>query len=466
MIFSSVEYVAFFLTLLVLMIVIKSASTKKGLLLFASYFFYAYWDARFTLLMLALTLVNYVIGLRIEGAELAPEKKRWLVTSVVLNLAVLGFFKYFNFFIDSANHLVSGLGVRMPFLEIILPVGISFIVFEVMSYTIDIYRGSNRSAPSFVDLALLVAFFPHLIAGPILKPREFLPQLQKEIVIRRENVEAGAQIFLLGLAKKVLIADRLAPFVDTVFSNPGAYSGETVWLAVVAYAIQIYCDFSGYSDMAIGSAKCLGFDIPLNFNMPYLSKNITEFWRRWHISLSTWLREYLYIALGGNRKGEVRTYVNLMVVMLLGGLWHGASWNFVVWGALHGGALAIHKLYQKVRGAEAARSGLYEACSWFLTMLFVCVAWVFFRSADFSISWLIVQKMFFLASFEGIRWHAQALIPCLAVLIIAHYVGSRRADYITVRLASFPGLLLLMMTLSGLAILAPTQATPFIYFQF
>lgn len=332
MIFSSIEYLIFFTIILLLMIFIKSNAIKKTILLAGSYYFYAYWDWRFVFLMFVLSLVNYLIGIKIEQFEEKAPRKKWLITAVVFNLTVLGFFKYFNFFIDTANTLLASFHVRFPFVEIILPIAISFITFEVMSYTIDIYRKTNKSAKTFWDLALLVAFFPHLIAGPILKPSHFLPQLENNVLIKWKNVEYGIQIFLFGLVKKFIIADRLALFADPVFNNPESYSSMTVWLAVIAYGIQIFCDFSGYSDMAIGSAKCLGYEIPANFNMPYISRSITEFWRRWHISLSTWLKEYLYISLGGNRKGKIRQYINLILVMLLGGLWHGASWNFVVWG--------------------------------------------------------------------------------------------------------------------------------------
>ncbi|WP_147515381.1 MBOAT family O-acyltransferase [Massilibacterium senegalense] len=449
------------------MIFVKSNKIKKGFLLVASYYFYAYWDYRFVFLMFIMSLVNYYFGLKIENSEKQNVKKNWLITSVVFNLTILGFFKYFNFFIESANTMLDNFGVRFPYLEIILPVGISFITFEVMSYTIDIYRKTNKSPNNFWDLALLVAFFPHLIAGPILKPKEFFPQLQKEIIIRWSNVEVGIQIFLFGLAKKVLIADRLALFVGPVFDSPQIYSSITIWLAVIAYAIQIYCDFSGYSDMAIGSAKCLGFDIPRNFNMPYVSKSVTEFWRRWHISLSTWLKEYLYISLGGNRKGKVRQYMNLMIVMLLGGLWHGASWNFVIWGGLHGVALGIHKVYMDyIRQPNQKESYMYNFFSWLLTFIFICIAWVFFRSKDFTNSLIIIQKMFFMNGVEGINWYATSLFIIIPVIVIAHFIGKKLGDYAYFKLNTFKGLFVLFFVLFGLLFLTPVNSSPFIYFQF
>jgi len=434
-------------------------------LLAASYYFYAYWDYRFVFLMFVMSLANYYFGKKIE--ENSPHRqKHWLACGIVFNLIILGFFKYYNFFIESANSVLTQMDIKLPFLEIILPVGISFITFEVMSYIIDIYRGTNKSANTFWDLALLVAFFPHLIAGPILKPAHFLPQLANNILIKRTNLEQGVQLFLIGLVKKNLIADRLALFVDPVFQNPHAFNTPTIWLAVVAYAIQIYCDFSGYTDMAIGCAKCLGFNIPQNFNMPYISRSITEFWRRWHISLSTWLRDYLYISLGGNRKGRVRQYCNLTIVMLLGGLWHGASWNFVVWGGLHGTALAVHKIYSEYFNTAQADSKIYSFFSWLATFVFVCIAWVFFRSKDFAVSWYMVQKMFYLAPSQGTAWYASSLLIVIPFLILAHYVRNKMDKNYYFPLTSFKGLVALFFTLLGLLFLAPLNSSPFIYFQF
>lgn len=467
MIFSSLEYFIFFSIVLLLMILIKSASLKRTILLLASYYFYAYWDYRFAFLMFLMTACNYFVGIQIEKSQNQKYKNKWLIVSIIFNLGVLGFFKYFNFFIDSANVLLNPLHIQLPLLSIILPIGISFITFEVMSYTIDIYKGVNKSPKSFWDFALLVSFFPHLVAGPILKPKQFFPEIRKEIVITRENISYGVQIFLLGLVRKVFIADRLALFVDPVFKNSQDYSGTTLWLAVIAYAIQIYCDFCGYSDMAIGSAKCLGFDIPQNFDIPYISQNVTEFWRRWHISLSTWLRDYLYIPLGGNRKGKVRQYFNLIITMLLGGLWHGASWNFVAWGGLHGIALAIHKIYaETIQKKYKIQSILYKILAWFGTFIFICITWVFFRSSDFSISLAILQKMFYLNNPIGINWYANSLLLCIPTLILTDYLGTKLNQGLKLRINSFKGMFLLFFVVFGLIFLAPQNPSPFIYFQF
>jgi len=462
MIFSSWQYLIFFIAVFTLIMLLKSNKLQKGILLIASYFFYGFWDYRFLFLMFIMSFVSYFIGNKIY--ESTEKKKKWLTLGIVFNLSVLGFFKYFNFFIGSLNSLLANLHVKLSFLEIILPVGISFITFEVISYTIDIYRGSNKPAKTFWDLALLVAFFPHLVAGPILKPSHFLPQLDNRITFSWDNIERGIQLFLLGLVKKVLIADRLALFADPVFKNPVEYSSITVWLAVIAYALQIYCDFSGYSDMALGSAKCFGFDIPLNFNLPYISKNITEFWRRWHISLSTWLREYLYIPLGGNRKGKTRQYLNLAIVMLLGGLWHGASWNFVVWGGLHGIGLAVHKIFMDFTGKKNnAPSGPFTIFNWAVTFCFVCLAWVFFRSSDFSVSWFMVQKMLFLTNWEGVNWYATSLLVIIPIMVAGHFLNPNKY---TLNLNTFSGVFILIFTLLALVFLAPFTASPFIYFQF
>lgn len=462
MIFSSFDYFIFFISFLLVIMLVKSNTVKKSILLLSSYLFYAYWDYRFVFLMLIMSLFNYYFGLKIERVT---NKKSWLILSIAFNLIILGFFKYYNFFVESFNAAFICLDISLSHLNIILPVGISFITFEVMSYVIDIYRGTNKSAKHFGDLAMLVAFFPHLIAGPILKPSQFLPQLDNEIVIKKNNLEIGAQLFVLGLVKKVLIADRLALFVDPVFKDPYIYSSITIWLAVIAYALQIYCDFSGYTDMAIGSAKCFGFDIPQNFNMPYISRSVTEFWRRWHISLSTWLRDYLYLPLGGNRREGLRKYCNLLIVMLLGGLWHGANWNFVIWGGLHGMALAIHKMYLKYFGEPRNASWMYDIFCWFFTFLFVCVSWVFFRCSTLISSLYIIQKMFYITPSSGINWYASSLLISIPFIIICHFARLKNRDYYF-SLTSFTGLLILSFTLLGLIFLVPLKSSPFIYFQF
>ncbi len=469
MIFSTPEFFLFFGVVLLFLVIAKGQSTKKYFLLAASYFFYGYWDWRFTFLMLAMTVVNYALGQRVYTASTHRLKKLSLTAAIVFDLGVLGFFKYYNFFIDSANYALQPFQTgtaTFSSLNIILPVGISFITFQVMAYVIDIYRGVTPPADTFWDFALLTAFFPQLVAGPILKAKQFLPELQKKTVIRRQNLLAGMQLFLLGLFRKIVIADRLAPYVDTVFSTPQDFSSFTIWLAVIAYAIQIYCDFSGYSDMAIGTAKCLGYNIPINFNLPYISRSITEFWRRWHISLSTWLREYIYIPLGGNRKGKPRQYLNLWLVMLLGGLWHGASWNFVLWGALHGSALAVHKFYADyIRPKISLPASLYNAITWAITFLFICSTWVLFRAATFPQAFTVLQSMYIWTP-TGINWYATGLIVAIPGVFIADYLGHLLYQGRFIQLNRFSHWFWLSFWLLGLLFLAPQTPQPFVYFQF
>jgi alginate O-acetyltransferase complex protein AlgI len=470
MIFSSIDFILFFAVVLLFLALVKGQQTKKFFLLAASYFFYGYWDWRFTFLLLAMTVANYLFGECIEKAQTQKIKQLSLLAAIVFDLGVLGFFKYYNFFIDSANYALqsvqSGSSGMLPQLNIILPIGISFITFQVISYVVDIYRGVTASADTFWDFALLTAFFPQLVSGPILKANQFLPELKKKIVIRRQNLIVGGQLFLLGLFRKVIIADSLGLYVKTVFDSPQDFSSSTTWLAVLAYSIQIYADFSGYSDMAIGAAKCLGYDIPINFNLPYISRSITEFWRRWHISLSTWLREYIYIPLGGNRKGKPRQYLNLWLVMLLGGLWHGASLNFILWGALHGAALAIHKFYSDyIRPKITLPTMLYNVIAWAITMLFVCSTWVLFRATNFSEAAIILQKMYSWTP-AGINWYATGLWIALPALFIADYLGHLLSQGRYIQFNRFSHWFWLSFWLLGLLFLSPQSPQPFVYFQF
>jgi alginate O-acetyltransferase complex protein AlgI len=357
----------------------------------------------------------------------------------------------------------------MGTLRIILPAGISFFTFQTLSYTIDVYRKDLRECRSLPDLALFIAFFPQLVAGPIVRAAEFMPQLETPRTLSWRQAYVGLRIFVFGFFKKVFLADRLAPFVETVFSNAGAFDGATVWLGVLAYAVQIYCDFSGYSDMAIGMARIMGYEFSINFNTPYIARSIQEFWHRWHISLSTWLRDYLYIPLGGSRHGRARTYINLMVTMLLGGLWHGASWAFVFWGGLHGAALALHRGWCEWRGKKHTAGGggfLSGLAGWSATMLIVLVGWVFFRAGSFEQAGVVLNKMFIPG--DGVRWiHPFALT---AVLALAAQHSSlflpKRPAWMDLPVTHWitPAALVLLF---GVSILFyPTGFTPFIYFQF
>ena len=323
--FISLEFGILLTVVLLLVILIRNALARKVILLIASCAFYAYWDWRFLGLLIFVTVMDYFISVWLVRSQNPRTRKAMLITSVTVNLLILGFFKYFNFFTGSFNAVMSSVGLHLPELQIILPIGISFYIFETLSYVVDVYRGHTHPAHSLLDYAVFVTFFPRLVAGPIMRASHFLPQLDRGIQFSRENFIRGAQLFGQGLVKKMVVADTIAMMTDQIYTTPWIFSSGTIWLGVLAFGIQVYFDFSGYSDMATGVARLFGFELPVNFNLPFTSRNLTEFWQRWHISLSSWLRDYLYISLGGNRKGKVRKFINMFLTMLLGGLWHGAS---------------------------------------------------------------------------------------------------------------------------------------------
>jgi len=469
MIFSTVEFFVFLAAVLAVMTSLRGENARRNLLLLASYVFYGWWDWRFCFLILASTLIDYVVGIRLEESRDPARRKRWLVLSLAANLGFLGFFKYTNFFLDTLRPLLDSAGLHVPHLGIILPVGISFFTFQTMSYSIDVYRGTLPATRSFRDFALFVAFFPQLVAGPIVRGSEFLPQLRNDKhPLRLDNLRRGTEIFVRGFTKKVLFADTLAFYVDPVFGDPAMYSPWVCWVAVIAYAAQIYYDFSGYSEMAIGVGRMFGFTLPVNFRHPYVATSITEFWRRWHISLSSWLRDYLYVPLGGNRKGRVFTYRNLVITMVLGGLWHGAAWTFVIWGSLHAVALALHKLFLEIRaGKPRAEHPLpRRILSWAVTFVFVLVTWVVFRAPDLPTAWIYLRKMAFLDG-GGAEWFYIHAMVALALGAVGHVVvllrGERDLTLDLRRPVAWVGLAFL-----GLLILlfAPIGSNPFIYFQF
>ena len=398
------------------------------MLLVASYVFYGFWDWRFLSLIWTSTIVDYFCGLRIHDANDEKRRKFFLVLSVCTNLGLLGFFKYFNFFVESFQDLVSVFGWTPDSvtLNIVLPVGISFYTFQTMSYTIDIYRGRLEPTKRFLDFGLFVAFFPQLVAGPIERGVHLLPQVLNPRRITRDQFYEGLYLICWGLFKKVFIADNLARMVDPIFAQSGTYHGPMVLLALYAFAFQIYCDFSGYSDIARGLGKCMGFDLMLNFNLPYFSTNPAEFWRRWHISLSTWLRDYLYIPLGGNRKGKFKTYRNLALTMVIGGLWHGANWTFFLWGTYHGFLLIVHRLIKPyVEALPKIKNALLKNMWFAVRILFffhlVCFGWLLFRAQsvaqvtgmidallfDYSIGPEFVHHVLYLTFFAGFLIYIQ-----------------------------------------------------------
>jgi D-alanyl-lipoteichoic acid acyltransferase DltB (MBOAT superfamily) len=379
--FPTIEFAAFFVVVFVLSwALMPHPRLWRPLILAASYFFYGWIDWRWVLLLVASSLVNTLAAQVIARSPSQSTRKRALVAAIVFDLGLLCVFKYLSFFVTQMEDALDGIGLGspLPLVQIVLPIGISFFTFQAISYVVDVYRGDTPAA-SLGDVAILQAFFPHLVAGPIVRANELLPQLHTPRDPRA--VLAGPAIFLIvgGLLKKTVIADELARrIVDPVYNDPAAHSASELTLAFYAFAAQIYCDFSGYTDMAIGLALLLGYQLPQNFNRPYLALSLRDFWRRWHMTLSRWLRDYLYIPLGGSRGGRLRTYRNLMITMLLGGLWHGAAWTFVIWGGIHGGALSAERWARE----RYAGFRMPAWAAWLVTFHVVCVAWVFFRAPD------------------------------------------------------------------------------------
>ena len=379
MIFNSGPFLVLFIIFITIYAIIHKNRISTTLFVIAfSLLFYYKSSGWYLWILVFTTITDFSFALAITQAQKKVFKKIWLILSVGVSLGILFYFKYTNFFLGNFYAIAAK---NFQPLDIFLPIGISFYTFQSISYVLDVYWKKLEPTKNILDYAFYLTFFPQLVAGPIVKANLFLPQLKKPISIKKDQVYAGLWLIMVGLFKKAVIADYISQYNDLVFGAPVHYSGFENLMAVYGYTLQIYCDFSGYSDMAIGLGKIMGFDLGINFNFPYKARNITDFWRRWHISLSSWLRDYLYIPLGGNRKGKVRMYINLFITMFLGGLWHGASWKFVFWGAWHGVALAIHKgskkLLKKVPDKWPSNSG-----SWVLTFHFVIFLWIFFRAND------------------------------------------------------------------------------------
>ncbi len=408
MVFNSFNFL-FFFGIVYSLYVNFNRVWQNRLLLVSSYVFYGYWDWRFAMLLLISTTGDFLLGLRIDQSLNNRIRKRWLIGSLVLNLGILSFFKYFNFFVASTISLFDTLGIHLsaPVLHVVLPVGISFYTFQSMSYTIDVYRRKLPSEKSFLNFAVYVSFFPQLVAGPIERATNMLRQVHAPREITRQKIGSGLSLIFWGLFKKVFIADNCSDIANLAFSNADSHSGLAVFFGVYAFAFQIYADFSGYSDMARGLARLLGFEMMRNFDLPYFSVNPTEFWRRWHISLSTWLRDYLYIGLGGNRNGSFKTYRNLFLTMLLGGLWHGASWHFIFWGMYQGALLIGHRLLSpwlerfNPKGWLAGRIWYWGRVAFMFQM--ICIGWIFFRANTLG------QVGEMLSHIAGdLRWDAEA----------------------------------------------------------
>ena len=471
MLFNSEEFLIF-LPCVLIAVGLLPGVWKNRFLLAASYFFYGSWDWRFLGLIFLTTAIDFNVAHFVHRQTDPQLRKRFLLISVCTNLGILAFFKYFNFFVGSALTALDAIGVQAsaPTLNIILPVGISFYTFQSMSYVVDVYRRDMEPVGKFADYALYVSYFPQLVAGPIERGSRLLPQILSPARVTPARINTGMLLILLGLAKKVLIADAVAPEVDRIFSNPDEMSAGMLLRGAYLFSFQIYGDFSGYTDIARGVSELFGIRLMINFEQPYLSRSITEFWRRWHISLSTWLRDYLYIPLGGNRHGPARTYRNLMLTMLIGGLWHGAAWTFVIWGGIHGALLAVERrLGIGTRDAPwtaspAAFAGALARL--LLTFHLAAFCWVFFRAPDVTKAFSYVAGI---ASFDGlgdIGMLPATIFLLVLVIDVPQYIAGRHTIFLRIPWwVRSPAYAAIAMAVLG-KILYGGRDLPFIYFQF
>jgi alginate O-acetyltransferase complex protein AlgI len=474
MFFCSERYLLFFAVVFTLYWATPWTRARVWILLAASLYFYASWNRWLALIVAASSVLDYILG-RVLDATQKPLGRRLLLTvSVVANLGLLCYFKYANFFLESLERSLQlcGASASLPVLQVILPIGISFYTFEAINYTADVYR---RRVPAERDLGhflLFITFFPHLVAGPIVRAKDFLPQIRRRKIWSWMRADLGVRLFLLGFLKKVL-ADRMAQFADPVFADPQAFDIVSAWMGVVAYALQIYGDFSGYTDMALGSAHLLGFKLSPNFDMPYLATSVADFWRRWHISLSSWLRDYLFIPLGGSRGGRLRTMRNLLITMALGGLWHGASWTFVAWGVLHGIYLVLHRAFCDLcrvapRLERVVASGPGRVACVGLTFLTVTLTWVFFRAPTFTLAAAVLGRLFTVSG-GGPTPLAPSLFWLLAGLSVGcHAVGASAAGkkWAPRLPAAVLGMGYAVSLALGLLMIPDANEKVFIYFQF
>lgn len=434
---------------------------------FSLYFYYKS-SGLFFLMLIATSMVDWIISWGIAKAKTRRQALTLMWLSIIISLSILGYFKYANFFLWNWNQMVQG---NFQPLDIILPVGISFYTFQSISYVVDVYKKRIRPTGSWMEYIFFLSFFPALVAGPIVRADYFLPQLKKNEEPTRNDIYGGLWLIIIGIVKKAVIADYIAQYNDLIFNDPSMYTGVQTLMGVLGYTMQIYCDFSGYSDMAIGLALLMGFKLGINFNSPYQSCNLTDFWRRWHISLSSWLRDYVYIPLGGNRKGVFRTYLNNFLTMLIGGLWHGAAWKFIFWGAMHGIGLAIHKASRPVLD-RIPDNWATKFIFWLMTFIYVSLLWVFFRAASFEDSVLIIRNIFVdfywnqIPQFMTIRpeWCVMML-----ALIIFHFVPQRVADRCQQIFVISPWIVKLAVFLIVVQLVIEymsEEVAPFIYFQF
>ena len=482
MLFNSLDFALFFPSVFVLYWLFSKHVTARNIfLLLASYFFYACWDWRFLILIVLSSAVDFTVGLTIGKSSNKRKQKLLLLLSIITNLGLLFYFKYTNFFIESFSAAFSFFGnpIETSTLNIILPVGISFYTFQTLSYTIDVYRNKIKPTKNILAFFTFVSFFPQLVAGPIERATHLLPQFYKTHQFNYDRVKSGLLLMGFGLFKKMVIADRLAVLVNQVYNNPLDHSGYEVVLATVFFAFQIYCDFSGYSDIAIGISRALGFDLRENFNRPYISKTVTEFWRRWHISLSTWFRDYVYIPLGGSKKGKNRTYINLMIVFLVSGLWHGASMTFVIWGLVHGLVIVAEKKFFKKPKAYK-QSIVNNTLKCFGVFVFVCFAWMFFRANSLSDAMVLIKNLFdnnYILIFTdeiyklGLE-RSEFLYATISIILLLIFEQFRVKSKIVELLNSAPivfrwGIyLLIVFTIIIFGVYGDQNTSEFIYFQF
>ncbi|MDR0988636.1 MAG: MBOAT family protein [Prevotellaceae bacterium] len=473
MLFSSGLFLWLFTAFVLVYFCLRGKLTGRLLFVTAfSYYFYYKSSGTYFWLLATVTVSDFLIARAMARTDRPVRRRLWVALSLLINLGMLAYFKYTNFLVELVQSLTGG---TLHHYDIFLPVGISFFTFQSLSYTIDVYRRQLTPLDSLLDYAFYVSFFPQLVAGPIVRARDFIPQIRRPLSVTREMFGSGVFLLMTGLFKKAVISDYISiNFVERIFSNPSLYSGVENLLGIYGYALQIYCDFSGYSDMAIGLALLLGFRFPGNFDSPYKSASITEFWRRWHISLSSWLRDYLYISLGGNRRGKGRQYLNLLLTMLLGGLWHGASWNFILWGGLHGLALALHKMWQTLmRRPKGWRPvGGRRVLGVVVTFHLVCLCWIFFRQSDLSMSMEMLRRLF-TAFHPELLGQLLAGYPAVFALMtlgfLLHFCPQGWEQACRGAVIRLPLLLqaAAMILLIYLVIqIKSTQIQPFIYFQF
>ncbi len=471
MVFNSLTFVVFFAIVLVLFTLPLAWTTRKIILLVASYLFYAAWNPPFIILLWVSTVVDWWAANRIPLARTQARKRAWMSISVIANLGMLGWFKYGEFFLHNFQALAAGFGIQYqpPDFDIVLPVGISFYTFATMSYTLDVYLGRSQPTRSVLDFSLFVTFFPHLVAGPIMRPTELIPQFARPVRPTLDQLRFGLALMTLGLFQKVVLADGfLAAPAEMLFDGTKVPGALDAWIGTLAFSGQIFCDFAGYSTTAIGAALCLGFKMPDNFRFPYAAVGFSDFWRRWHITLSSWLRDYLYIPLGGNRHGEQRTYFALMMTMLLGGLWHGANWTFVVWGGLHGVYLAAERWLRKAFSDYRPGPVAFVMLG-LLTYALVNVTWVFFRAATFEKAWLVLKGMFGLnAAAEPIlpAVHLAAVTAIVGGIVFTHWRMRTRTLESLVTATPAPVLATAWAAMAFAVIVEQGTGNAFIYFQF